>query len=177
MSVRRFRLTPLAPSRAGMNIGITLPAAVPVAAETECPECPSGALVWSDLGDILSIYPFETSDWTNTAAYASGTFTATASADPVIWEIDASASTDTLICRVFPVAGEGSPWNEFDAFQAFAIKDAGGSTTSTTFINSAFGSATMDTFLIPPGCTAQIFGDVLAADIAFTVRAAVLPSE
>lgn len=177
MSVRRFRLTPLAPSRAGMDIGITLPAVVTVAAETECQECPSGALVWSDLGDILSIYPSETPDWINTAAYASGTFTATASADPVIWEIDASASTDTLICRVFPVSGEGSPWDEFSAFQAFAIKDAGGSTTSTTFINNAFGSATMDAFLIPPGCTAQIYGDVLAADIAFTVRAAVLPSE
>ena len=177
MSVRRFRLTPLAPSRAGMNIGITLPAAVPVAAETECPECPSGALVWSDLGDILSIYPFETPDWTNTAAYASGTFSATASADPVVWEIDASASTDTLICRVFPVDGQGSPWDEFTSFQAFALADAGGSATSTTFINHSEGSATMDTFLIPPGCTAQISGNVLAADIAFTVRAAVLPSE
>ena len=177
MTVRRFRLTAVPAARQGMNLGIVLPAVVPEVAATVCEPC-SGGLTWGYLGDFAPlIYPFDTPDWINTASYASNTFRATASADPVIWEIDASTLTETLICRVVALDGEGSPWDEFVAFQAFAIKDAGGSNTSTTFINNAFGSATMDTFLIPPGCTAQILGDVLAADIAFTVRAAVLPSE
>ena len=172
---RLYRLNPIAAGSRGLNIGITLPAAVPVAAETECPECPSGALVWSDLGDILSIYPFETPDWTNTAAYASGTFTATASADPVIWEIDPTALTDPPPCRVMAVDGEGSPWVESSSFQVFSILS--GSSSVTTFINHADGSQTMDTFLIAPGCIVQIEGGVLAADIAFVVRAAIVPSE
>lgn len=172
---RLYRLNPISPGSRGLNIGITLPPVAPVPAETECPTS-TGGLTWGYLsGFVADIYPFETEDYINTAAYASNTFSATATADLAVWEIDATALTDTLVCRVLSVSGEGSPWVESSSFQAFSLRS--GSSATTTLINHGEGAETFDTFLIAPGSIAQIACTVLAADIAFQVRAAVLPSE
>jgi len=162
MSVRRFRLTPLAPSRAGMNIGITLPA---VAAQADGQDSAGGALTWGYLSELVGT-PSET------AHYDGVTFSAEPTASPVtfVWTAE---SGDTL-CRI--VNTSGFPINYSVPDFTVTISGLGSSMTQT--ITSSAGNDTLLSFFVLAGRTVTLTMDQVQINpVSFQIRTAAIPAE
>jgi len=165
MSVRRFRLTPIAPSRAGMAIGITLPAAVPGVAQTDGQDSAGGGLTWGYLSELVGT-PSET------AHYDGVTFSAEPTASPVtfVWTAE---SGDTL-CRVVNTSGFPINYSVFD----FTVTISGLGSSMTQTITSSAGNDTLLSFFVQAGRTITLTMDQVQTNpVSFQIRTATIPAE
>lgn len=161
---RLYRLNPIAAGSRGLNLGITLPPAVPVPAETECPAS-TGGLEWGYLdAEVTSV--------TETAEYADNTFSAEPTDSPVVWEWTAN-SGDTL-CRIINTSG--FPIN-FAVLDFSATLSGTGSTMSQT-ITSYAGNDTLLSFLVQGSRTVTLTMDQVQVNpVSFQIRTASIPDE
>lgn len=166
MSVRRFRLTPLAPSRAGVNIGITLPAVVTVAAQADGQDSAGGALTWGYLSESVDSTPSET------AYYDGVTFSAEPIASPVtfVWTAE---SGDTL-CRIVNTSGFPINYSVLD----FTVTISGLGSSMTQTITSSAGNDTLLSFFVLAGRTVTLTMDQVQTNpVSFQIRTATIPAE
>lgn len=168
MSVRRFRLTPIAPSRAGMNIGITLPAAVPVAAQAACQ---SGSLTWGYVGDYTTVTASANPAYGS--SYTAPTFRIDDSTnDYAEWEIDTTALDVPLICRLDLITTGME--SELDGL----IMESGYGAAFTTVVLTPYPTdgTLQQWFFLAPGTTARLAcytpSAGLSQPVQFTIAAA-----
>ena len=161
---RLYRLNPIAAGSRGLNLGITLPPAVPVPAETECPAS-TGGLEWGYLdAEVTSV--------TATAEYADNTFSAEPTASPVVWEWTASFG-DTL-CRIINTSGFPINFAVLD----FTVTLSGTGSTMSQTITSYAGNDTLLSFLVQGSRTVTLTMDQVQVNpVSFQIRTASIPYE
>jgi hypothetical protein len=158
---RLYRLNPIAAGSRGLNIGITLPPAVPVVEETVCPPS-TGGLEWGYLdAEVTSV--------TATAEYSDNTFSAEPTASTVVWEWTAGDSG--LLCQI--VNTSGFPINH--SVLDFTITVSGTGSTMAQTATSNSGTDTLFNFFVPPGrAVAMALDQVQVTPVSFQVLVAIV---
>lgn len=163
---RLYRLNPIAAGSRGLNIGITLPAVVTVAAQADGQDSAGGALTWGYLSELVDRTPSET------AHYDGVTFSAEPTASPVtfVWTAE---SGDTL-CRI--VNTSGFPINS--SVPNFTVTLSGTGSTMSQTITSDAGNDTLLSFFVLAGRTVTLTMDQVQTNpVSFQIRTATIPAE